>query len=66
MQEPLKYTADCIRLVGYVIAHSPWPIVEDKKMKKESERKDGIWKQEFQSEILTDHLYDTIGAKFNW
>ncbi len=30
MQEPSNYTDDCLRLVGYVIYHDPWPIVEDK------------------------------------
>ncbi|CAF3182946.1 unnamed protein product [Rotaria socialis] len=57
MQEPLKYEADCLRLVGYVIPHSPWPIIEDEKMKKKSNRTDQMWQEEFQSEISTDHLY---------
>ena len=59
MQEPLNYTADCLRLVGYVIPHTPWPTIDDKEMKKESSRADNIWRQEFQSEISTDHLYNT-------
>ncbi|CAF4731189.1 unnamed protein product [Rotaria sp. Silwood1] len=29
MQEPLKYASDCIRLVGYVIDHAPWPSVDE-------------------------------------
>ncbi|CAF4064257.1 unnamed protein product [Rotaria sordida] len=65
MQEPLKYAADCLRFVGYIIVHAPWPIIEDKKMKKESDRKDNIWKEEFQSEISTDHLYDTIEETYD-
>ncbi|CAF4358827.1 unnamed protein product, partial [Rotaria sordida] len=58
MQEPLKYAADCLRFVGYIIFHAPWPIIEDKQMKKENDRKNNIWKEEFQSEISMDHLYD--------
>lgn len=48
MQEPLKYEADCLRLVGYVISHDPWPVVEDSQMKQTCETIDQIWK--------TDHL----------
>ena len=33
MQEPLKYASDCIRLVGYIIDHAPWPSVDENKMK---------------------------------
>lgn len=25
----LNYEADCLRLVGYVIDHDPWPIVDN-------------------------------------
>ncbi|CAF4669346.1 unnamed protein product, partial [Rotaria sp. Silwood2] len=60
MQEPLNYAADCIRLVGYVIFHHPWPIIEDDTMKKSCDKVDAIWKQEFDSDITTDHLYNTI------
>ncbi|CAF4863740.1 unnamed protein product [Rotaria sp. Silwood1] len=66
MQEPLKYTADCLRLVGYIMFHAPWPIIEDKKIKKKSDRTDNIWKEEFQSEISTDHLYNTIEEILDW
>ncbi|CAF4804971.1 unnamed protein product [Rotaria socialis] len=66
MQEPLKYEADCLRFVGYVIHHSPWPIIDDKKMKKKRNRTDEMWKEEFQSEISTDHLYNTIKEPFDW
>ncbi|CAF3313140.1 unnamed protein product [Rotaria socialis] len=66
MQEPLKYAADCLRLVGYIISHSPWPIIEDKKMKKKRDTTDKIWKEEFQSEISTDHLYNTVEETYDW
>ncbi|CAF4677962.1 unnamed protein product, partial [Rotaria socialis] len=65
MQEPLKYAADCLRLVGYIISHSPWPIIEDKKMKKKRDTTDKIWKEEFQSEISTDHLYNTVEETYD-
>ncbi|CAF3335140.1 unnamed protein product [Rotaria sp. Silwood2] len=66
MQEPLKYATDCLRLVGYIIVHAPWPIIEDKKIKQEKERKDSIWKEEFQSEISMDHLFNTIEGTYDW
>ena len=66
MQEPLKYTADCMRLVGYVILHSPWPIVEDDTMKSSCDLTDDIWKQEFDTDINTDHLYNTIDQMCDW
>ncbi|CAF1377810.1 unnamed protein product [Adineta ricciae] len=65
MQEPLKYIADCVRLVGYVIYHDPWPIVEDEKMKKSCDKVDQIWRDEFQCELGTDHLYDTSNNNKN-
>ncbi len=51
----MNYIADCIRLVGYVIYHDPWPILEDDAMKKERNQTDSIWKHEFQVDIMTDH-----------
>ena len=60
MQEPLNYAADCIHLVGYVIHHAPWPMIEDKTMERERGKTDDIWMHEFKSEISTDHLYDTL------
>ncbi|UJR07065.1 hypothetical protein I4U23_011353 [Adineta vaga] len=66
MQEPLKYVADCVRLVGYVIYHDPWPIVEDEKMKKSCDKVDQIWRDEFQCELGTDHLYDTSDNDNRW
>ncbi|CAF2738746.1 unnamed protein product [Rotaria sp. Silwood2] len=56
MQEPLKYVADCIRLVGYVINHSPWPQIDDHTMKKSCDKTNDIWKEEFDSDITTDHV----------
>ena len=58
MQEPLKYEADCLRLVGYVIYHDPWPVDEDNKMVQSCDKIDRIWKDEFQCEIETDHLFN--------
>jgi len=66
MQEPLNYEADCIRLVGYVIFHSPWPMIEDDTMKKTRDKTDDIWKQEFESDITTDHLYNTVDSAADW
>jgi hypothetical protein len=66
MQEPLNYAADCMRLVGYVIFHSPWPMIEDDTMKKTRKKTDDIWKQEFASDITTDHLYNTVEDAADW
>jgi hypothetical protein len=57
MQEPLNYEVDCLRLVGYVIYHDPWPIVEDENMKKLCDEVDQIWKDECGIEF--DHVYNT-------
>ncbi|CAF3859124.1 unnamed protein product [Rotaria sordida] len=66
MQEPLKYIADCHRLVGYVIYHAPWPIIEGNTMKKSREKTNQIWKDEFSSGIQTDHLYNTLDQQADW
>ena len=66
MQEPLNYQADCIRLVGYVIYHDPWPIIEDNTMKKERNRTDDIWKDEFEADLMTDHLFNTLENIIDW
>ena len=66
MQEPLKYIADCHRLVGYVIYHSPWPIVEDSAMQTACTKTNQIWKDEFSNDIETDHLYNTIDQNADW
>jgi hypothetical protein len=57
MQEPSNYTDDCLRLVGYVIYHDPWPIIEDKTMKKSRDQVDQIWRDEFHCKIGIDHRY---------
>jgi hypothetical protein len=56
MQEPLNYACDCLRIVGYVIFHDPWPIIEDENINKSFDQIDKIWKDEFQSDINIDHL----------
>ncbi len=66
MQEPLNYEADCLRLVGYIIYHEPWPMVEDETMKKSSQEVDQIWNDEFQCGIELDHLYQTSNYKYKW
>lgn len=63
MQEPLKYENDCLRLVGYVIYHDPWPIVEDNNMKQSCDKIDQIWRDEFQCEIEADHLLNTANKR---
>jgi hypothetical protein len=59
MQEPLKYAMDCERLVGYLIDHAPWPSVDEKQMEKSCKDTQNAWKSEFESEMTTDHLYNT-------
>ncbi|CAF3828918.1 unnamed protein product [Rotaria sp. Silwood1] len=59
MQEPLKYASDCIPLVGYVIDHAPWPLVDENKMNSSCENTEEAWKKEFDSDMMTDHLYNT-------
>jgi hypothetical protein len=65
MQEPLNYAADCIRLVGYVIYHNPWPMIEDETMKEARDQTDNVWKNEFQADLMTDHLFNTIDNSFD-
>ncbi|CAF0905170.1 unnamed protein product [Adineta steineri] len=59
MQEPLKYASDCVRLVGYVIDHAPWPSVDTNKMESSCHDTMNVWKKEFDSDMKTDHLYNT-------
>ena len=59
MQEPLKYEADCLRLVGYVIYHDPWPVIQEENMTQTCDQIDRIWKDEFQCELETDHPMNT-------
>ncbi|CAF0941090.1 unnamed protein product [Rotaria sordida] len=66
MQEPLKYAADCIRIVGYVIDHAPWSMIEDDVTKKTREQMEDIWKEEFEINIMTDHLYNTAHRGADW
>ena len=47
-------------LLGYVILHSPWPMIEDDTMMKTRNKTDDMWKEEFESDITTDHLYNTV------
>lgn len=66
MQEPLKYASDCIRLIGYVIDHAPWPSVDEQQMKDACNDTEQAWKKEFASEMKTDHLYNTAGEGYDW
>jgi hypothetical protein len=65
MQEPLKYASDCIRLVGYLIDHTPWPSVDENEMKHSCDDTTKSWKKEFQSDMSTDHLYNTCGDGYD-
>jgi hypothetical protein len=65
MQEPLKYASDCIRLVGYVTDHAPWPSEDENKMKDSCDDTVNAWKKEFQSDMSTDHLYNTCGDGYD-
>jgi hypothetical protein len=66
MQEPLKYASDCNRLVGYIIDHAPWPSVDEKKMKSSCDDTTKVWKDEFQNEMETDHLYNTTAGLYEY
>ena len=55
-------TTDCLRLVGYIIQHDPWPMIEDETMTKASNQTDQVWKGEFQADIMSDHLFNTISG----
>jgi hypothetical protein len=63
MQEPLNYAADCIRLVGYVIYHNPWPMIGGETMKKARDQTDNVWKKEFKADLMTDHLFNKIDGR---
>jgi hypothetical protein len=66
MQEPLNYAADCIRLVGHIIPHSSRSITKQDTMIKSHNEIDEIWKQEFDCDITTDHLYNTAEDIWSW
>ena len=57
MQAPLKYASDCVLLVGYVIDHAPLPLIETDQITKPCTSTNDIWKEEFDNDIATDHLY---------
>lgn len=59
MQEPLKYAADCDRLVGYLVDHCPWPSVDSNKINESCDDTKRAWKNEFHVEMNLDHLYNT-------
>jgi hypothetical protein len=66
MQEPLKYATDCIHFIGYVIDHAPWSPIEEDKMRTNSDEGSDRWRLEFQSDISTDHLYNTIDVSCDY
>ena len=66
MQEPLKYAADCNSLVGYIIDHAPWPSVDENEMKGACDNTTKAWKDEFQNEMSTDHLYNTTNTGYEY
>ncbi|CAF1310715.1 unnamed protein product [Rotaria sp. Silwood1] len=65
MQEPLNYVADCVRIVGYVIYHSPWPINKDDTKNKTCIQANKLWKDEFKVDLMIDHLFNTIDDKLD-
>ena len=66
MQEPLKYASDCICLVGYVIDHAPWPSVDPNKMQSSCHQTKNTWKKEFDTDMETDHLFNTKGSGYEY
>lgn len=65
MQEPIKYISDCLRLVGYVIDHAPWPSVDHQEMKTACKQTMNSWEKEFQTDMSADHLYNTKGNSYD-
>ncbi|CAF0882059.1 unnamed protein product [Rotaria sordida] len=65
MQEPLNYVADCVRIIGYVIYHSPWSINKDDTKNKTCIQANKLWKDEFKVDLMIDHLFNTIDDKFD-
>ncbi|CAF1466581.1 unnamed protein product [Adineta steineri] len=63
MQEPLKYASDCIRLVGYIIDHAPWPSVDTNKMKRSCDDTMNALKMKSDNDMRADHLYNTKGFR---
>ncbi len=57
MQTPLIYASDCIRLVGYIIDHIPLSSIDFYQMGKSYDNRNDIWKEEFNYDTTTDHLY---------
>ncbi|CAF0951485.1 unnamed protein product [Adineta steineri] len=66
MQEPLKYASDCIRLVNYIIDHTPWISADGNITKSICDDIANIWKNEFDNDMETDHLYNTTGDDFGY
>ena len=65
MQQPINYASDCIRLVGYVIDHTPWPSVDHNQRKDSCEDTIKTWKDEFKTDMSIDHLYNTTGNGYD-
>ncbi len=66
MQEPLKYASDCYHLVGHIIDHVPWPFLDENKMKNSCNDASMAWTKEFNTDISTDHLYNTKEENDNY
>jgi hypothetical protein len=66
MQEPLNYTNDCIRFVGYLIDHTPWPSIEKNQIEQSCDDINQYWKKEFQSDMSTDHLFNTLQNEYDY
>jgi hypothetical protein len=57
MEMPLNYASDCVRLAGYLIDHTPLPLIEKDQTTKPYVSTNNIWKEVFDHDIATDHLY---------
>ncbi|CAF3985661.1 unnamed protein product [Adineta steineri] len=57
MQKPLNYILDCYRLVKYVINRIPHRSNNIIEVMEHNAKINDIWKEEFDSDIITDHLF---------
>ncbi|CAF0797512.1 unnamed protein product, partial [Rotaria sordida] len=65
MQEPTKYASDCLRLVGYIMDHTPRISVETDQIKKSWENTIDVWKREFGRDMAIDHIRKIDNNHYN-
>jgi hypothetical protein len=58
----IELYSDCMRLVDYVIYRDPWHKRGNDVINKECNEMDTIWKDEFQVNIMMDHLFGTTDS----